>query len=138
MESFLGRILYMYILQAPNSQKKPRILLNDSVKTISRVQMAGSRSGKRYMYNVKQVTVCSESGDAQGETVESWKERLPEILDGYSKENMDETGVFWRALPNRGFGVKGKECRGCKKNKQRITVFFVFLFLLLVQKRRNP
>ena len=73
-------------------------------------------------YSVKQVTICGESGDIQGETVESW---LPEILNGYSKENiwnMDETGVFWRALPNRGFGVKGKDCRGGKKNKQRITV----------------
>ena len=76
---------------------------------------------------MKQVTICGESGDVQGETVESWKERLPEILNGYSKEimwNMDATGVFWRALPNRGFGVKGKDCRGGKKNKQRITVAF--------------
>ena len=75
-------------------------------------------------YSVKQVAICGESGDVQGETVESWKERLPEILNGYSKEKMDETGVFWRALPNRGFGVKGKDCRGGKKNKQRITVAF--------------
>jgi hypothetical protein len=37
---------------------------------------------------------CGESGDASGETVDSWKERLPEILHGYKKEdiwNFDET-----------------------------------------------
>ena len=33
-------------------------------------------------------------------------------------------GVFWRSLPVTGFGQKGKECRGGKKSKQRITVAF--------------
>ena len=50
-------------------------------------------------YNVKQLTICGESGDVQGPTVSSWKERLPEILQGYTKEdiwNMDVTGVFGR------------------------------------------
>ena len=39
--------------------------------------------------------VCGESGDVRGETVDSWKKRLPEILPCYAKEdiwNMDETG----------------------------------------------
>ena len=78
-------------------------------------------------YNVKQLKICGESGDVQGETVESWKERLPEIVQGYDKEdvwNMDETGIFWRALPDRGFGQKSKSCKGGKKSKQRITVAF--------------
>ncbi len=35
---------------------------------------------------------------------------------------MDETGVFWQALPDSGFGRIGKECKGGKKGKQRITV----------------
>ena len=49
-------------------------------------------------YNVKQLSICGESGDVRGATVESWKERLPEIVQGSEKEdvwNMDETGVFW-------------------------------------------
>ena len=71
-------------------------------------------------YNLRQLSVCGESGDVKGKTVDSWKERLPEIVQGYSKDdiwNMDETGVFWEALPNRGFGQKGKECKGGKKSK---------------------
>ena len=44
----------------------------------------------------------------RGETLDSWKERLPEIIDGYAKDNvwnMDETGVlFFKALPDRGLG----------------------------------
>ena len=40
--------------------------------------------------------MCGESGGVQGSTIDSWKERLPEIVSGYTKENiynMDETGV---------------------------------------------
>ncbi len=78
-------------------------------------------------YNIKKVKSCGESGDMHGETVQSWKERLPEILHGFSKEdiwNADETGVVWRTLPETGFGQKGKTCSGGRKSKQRITVAF--------------
>ena len=47
--------------------------------------------------------------------MDSWKERRPELLVGKKKEdvwNMDETGVFWRALPDSGFGLtKIDECQ---------------------------
>lgn len=39
--------------------------------------------------------------------------------------NMDETGLLWKALPNHGYGVKGKDCHSGKKNKQQITVAFL-------------
>ena len=35
---------------------------------------------------------------------------------------MDETGCVWRALLDKGFGMKGKQCKAGKKFKQRITV----------------
>ena len=69
--------------------------------------------------------VSSESGDVSGQTVDSWKERLPEILRGYTAQNIwniDETGCFWRAFPESGFGKKGMQSHGRKKAKQRLTV----------------
>ena len=39
--------------------------------------------------------------------------------------NLDETGCSWRKLPEKGFGEKGKECRGEKKAKQRVTIAFI-------------
>ena len=60
--------------------------------------------------------------------VQSWKERIPNIVEGYSCEdvwNIDETGCFWKALPDKGFGQKTKQCKGGKKCKQRVTVAFV-------------
>ena len=59
--------------------------------------------------------------------MDSCKERLPKIVKGYAKEdiwNMDETGVFWQALPECGFGQKGKHCYGGKKSRKRVTVAF--------------
>ena len=79
-------------------------------------------------YNVKRMRVCGESEEVSGETVDSWKERLPELLEGYSSKNiynLDETGCFWRALPETGFGTKGTQCHGGKKAKQRFTVALV-------------
>ena len=76
---------------------------------------------------MKQLKVNRESADVSGDTVDSWKERLPEIVKDYDKENiwnMDEAGVFWQALPDRGFGQKGKQCIGGKKSKKRMTVAF--------------
>ena len=79
-------------------------------------------------YNLRKMTVSGESGDVSGLTVDSWKERLPEMVQGYSSEdvwNLDESGVFWKALPDKGFGQKVKECKGGKKDKQRFTVAFI-------------
>ena len=61
-----------------------------------------------------------------GKTVVSWKERLPEILSGFSKEdiyNLDETGCFWRSLPDlRG---EREKVQGREKSKLRITIAFL-------------
>ena len=76
-------------------------------------------------FAIKQLKICGESGEVQGETVDSWKERLPEIVQGYSKDNiwnMDETGLFFCALPDRGFAQKSRSCKGGKKSKQRVTI----------------
>ena len=55
-------------------------------------------------YNIKGMTVSDESVEVRRETVESWKEHLPQILAGYRAKNilnMDETCKFYLALPNK-------------------------------------
>ena len=71
-------------------------------------------------HNIKQVVVSGESGDVSGTTISSWKERLPEVIAGYTPRdvwNIDKIGCFWRTLPEKGFGKKGQECKGGKKSK---------------------
>ena len=77
---------------------------------------------------MRYVKISGESADVSGVTVESWKERVCELVEGYAAEdiwNLDETGCFWRALPDRGFAQKAASCHGGKKSKERMTVTFL-------------
>ena len=49
-------------------------------------------------YNIKEFAVCGESGDVQGSTIDSWKERLPEIVSGYTKETI----IIWTRPESSG------------------------------------
>ena len=54
-------------------------------------------------------------------------ERIIELTEGYKLEdiwNMDETGCFFKAFPEKGLVEKGKKAKGGKKFKQRLTVTF--------------
>ena len=54
-------------------------------------------------------------------------ERIQELTEGCSSENiwnMDESGCFFKALPDKGLVEKGKEAKGGKKSKQRFTIAF--------------
>ena len=60
-------------------------------------------------------------------TVSSWIERLQELTEGYSLENiwnMDESGCFFKPFPDAGLVQKGKQANGGKKSKQRFTIAF--------------
>jgi hypothetical protein len=65
------------------------------------------------------MTVAGEEGGVNPETVESWNERAREITREWKKEdvwNMDETGSFWRGLPEK---TLAKEGRGAVAAKTR-------------------
>ena len=69
-------------------------------------------------HNIKSRVISGESGEVRAETVESWFERLPLILEGYEAQdiwNTDETGCFWKALPDKGLAERKKQCKGGKK-----------------------
>ena len=68
----------------------------------------------------------------------SWKERLGSIISGYAMQdiwNMDETGCFYHALPDKSLSEKAKKCKGGKKSKKRLTVAF---FVSATRERRIP
>lgn len=98
-------------------------------------------------YGIKQRTFEGESGQVETETVESWMERLRELCKGYKPEdiwNEDETGCFFRALPDKSLAEEGSRCKGGKKSKLRMTVaFFVNVKgekeeSIVIWKSKNP
>ena len=121
----------------PELAQKPKQI----AKQIGKPDFKGTNGwlGKwKARYNIRQATVSGESGGVQLSTVDSWKERLPELVESFKKDdvwNMDETGLFWRALPDKGFGERGKACKGGKKSKIRITVA---LFVTASGKKEKP
>ncbi len=67
-----------------------------------------------------------EQQDADFAASEKWlKEVLPTLLSSYSPDdifNSDETGVFFRGLPNRGHVKVNEKPAGAKVAKDRLTV----------------
>jgi len=78
-------------------------------------------------YGIKEKQISGESLDVPITTIESWMERMQELCKGYDDKdilNMDESGCFFKALPTKGYAIKGKKSKGGKKSKQRVTVAF--------------
>ena len=53
-----------------------------------------------------------------------WKEKLPELCNGYALcdiYNVDETGIFFRALPSKSLIRHGEQQSGTKVNKEHFT-----------------
>ena len=78
-------------------------------------------------HSISQAVICGESGCVDEEVVQSRKSHLPDITAGYATcdiYNMDESGVFFRALPDKTLREKGTECKGGKRSKERITAMF--------------
>ena len=58
-------------------------------------------------------------------STDQWiKDVLKPTLARYSKKdvfNCDESGLFWRLLPDRTLAFKSDKCSGGKKSKERVT-----------------
>ena len=67
-----------------------------------------------------------EKQDADDWGAERWvTEILPGILQAYSPRdifNADETGLYWRAMPDGTLSFKNAEASGCKVPKERVTL----------------
>ena len=75
-----------------------------------------------------QKVVSGESGSVPEERCTEWKTTtLPSILAEYNPHdvfNMDETGLFFKCLPNKTLAFKNDKCFGGKHSKERVTVVF--------------
>ena len=79
------------------------------------------------LFGLRQTRIVGEAGDVPVTTIKAWMERLPEIIQGYSADdirNMNESGLFFKALPDTGLAKKPKKYKGGKKSKERLTAAF--------------
>ena len=98
---------------------------------------------------IVQKRVSGEAASVSEETVASWQEvTLPSLLADFAPEdvfNVDETGLFFKLLPDSTLAFKGETCHGGKRAKERITVLVggnadgsEKLPLLVIGKSKNP
>jgi hypothetical protein len=70
--------------------------------------------------------MSGEATSVTNDMTADWLEvKLPALLREYQPVdifNADETGLFWKCLPDKTLHMKGEQCSGGKKSKERITV----------------
>ena len=88
-----------------------------------------------------------ESDSVNSDKVENWKNNLNEIINNYDSNeiyNCDETGMFWRLLPNKTFSFEKDSRKGIKKSHDRVTVLLITNMngndkdIFIIGKSQNP
>lgn len=81
----------------------------------------------RRRHNISFKCISGESADVIQEDVDQFLEKLPGMLLGYKPEdiyNADESGLYFKALPDKTLTLKGEKCVGGKMSKERLTILF--------------
>ncbi|XP_041377364.1 tigger transposable element-derived protein 6-like [Gigantopelta aegis] len=98
-------------------------------------------------FNIKQFKVSGESAGVNHDVVDDYKERLLTIIGDFDSKdifNCDETGLFFRALPDKTLSYKSQAAKGGKISKERLTVLLCCSSMgeklkpLVIGKAQNP
>lgn len=76
-------------------------------------------------HNITFKAICGEAASVNPEDVAAFMVKLPSLIKGYLPKdiyNADETGLYFRALPNKTMTLKNQKCVGGKLSKERITI----------------
>lgn len=104
----------------------------------------------RTRFNLRSTKLHGEAADADVEAAESFKSiDIPTIFSTYQPAdifNADETGLFWRCLPDRTYeeSTRVRNAKGCKKSKDRFTFLAMVNMLgtekhgLVIGSSKNP
>ena len=104
------------------------------IKRLEKEESAGftASSGRldswKQAYRVREKRLYVEADEVSTTTTQDWIERLPELCQDYKPQNilnLDELGLFFKALPEKGLAQKTKKSKGGKKLKQSMTVLFI-------------
>ena len=69
--------------------------------------------------------LCGESASVDDAVCQEWCDKLEEIVADFEPSNIfnvDETGLFFKCLPDRTFTTVHDDCHDGKRSKERITV----------------
>ena len=114
---------------------------------------AGTGWLKRFKdrHGIRALSVHGESLSAAAESIEPFKESLRKLMEEKSLTltqvfNCDETGLYWKLMPNKTLvSSREKEAKGFKNPKDRVTLMAcanatgsIKLPLVFIHKSKNP
>ncbi|CAF3381248.1 unnamed protein product [Rotaria sp. Silwood1] len=79
----------------------------------------------RTRYNINFRVISGEGASVDQNITDDWKLRLLTILQNYNPAdiyNCDETGLFYKLMPDRSLVINKDDCIGKKKSKERLTI----------------
>lgn len=79
----------------------------------------------RNRHSISFKAISGEAGAVNVNVVNEWIQHLPNLLSAYLPENVfnaDETGLLFRALPDKTLCLKNETCSGGKVAKERLTI----------------
>lgn len=97
-------------------------------KSLGKTEFCGSNGWLESFadrHQLKMANLHGEGAEVSEEVVEQWMEKIPELCVGYEPKNIfnvDETGMFFRAVPTKSFITKDERAAGTKVLKERFTV----------------
>ena len=77
-------------------------------------------------YGIRSLSLQGEAASVDGATVEEYKVRFQDLLKEFNPSdifNLDETGLFYKLLPNQTLCSEAK-AKGMKSSKERVSVVF--------------
>lgn len=103
----------------------------------------------RKRHNIVYGKISGEAASVPPGVTENWLKTVwPEIRKGYTSDeifNADETGLFYKMLPDMTLKFKGEKCTGGKMSKERMTLFVAANMsgsekrkLIVIGKSKNP
>ena len=112
-------------------QKEALLIIQQLVKPV----LKGFNTSKLWLeyfkkaHGIREYHINKEGQDVPMMTVKAWLERLPNIAKDYeqcNQWNMDELGLFFETLPNKGF-VKKKKCLRREKQGEKRMIMAVLV-----------
>lgn len=98
--------------------------------------------------NISFIKTHGEQGEADFSAAQSWfKTHWTDLLSQYSPSdifNADETGLYFRALPEHTYALKLDKAKGAKTSKERLTIMCCVSMngekrkLMVIGKSQNP
>lgn len=76
-------------------------------------------------HSIKFHKICSESAGVDQVISSEWKQKLMENISSYHPKNVfnaDETGLFYKCVPDRALSLKLDKCHGGENSEERVTL----------------